>query len=58
MLDATLTHLANRAATPQATYPEALHDIASLEKAQTAFAAISRWPASRHWGRAWLTRSA
>ena len=44
MLNAKLTHLANPAATPGATYPEALHPIASLDKARDAFAAISRWP--------------
>jgi len=43
-LSATLSHLPNPAARPADAYPDALRDIASLEKAATAFADISHWP--------------
>jgi diaminopropionate ammonia-lyase len=43
-LNAKLSHFANPAARPADTYPETLRDIASLEKAATAFADICRWP--------------
>jgi len=43
-LHATLSHLPNPAARPADVYPEALRDIASLEKAARAFADISHWP--------------
>ena len=43
-LQATLSHLHNPAARPGDAYPEALHDIASLDKAAKAFADISHWP--------------
>ncbi len=43
-LHATLSHLANSAATPRALYPPELKEIASLDKASGAFADISRWP--------------
>ena len=44
MFHATLSHLVNSAATPQAPYPNNLQEIASLAKATNAFADISRWP--------------
>jgi len=43
-LRATLSHLPNPAARPDDAYPQALHDIASLDKAARAFADISQWP--------------
>jgi len=43
-LSATLSHLSNTAARPADAYPQALRDIASLEKAAIAFADISHWP--------------
>jgi diaminopropionate ammonia-lyase len=43
-LQATLSHLHNPAARPADAYPEALRDIASLDKAAKAFADISHWP--------------
>jgi diaminopropionate ammonia-lyase len=43
-LQANLSHLSNAAARPADSYPEALHDIASLDKAAQAFSDISRWP--------------
>jgi len=43
-LQATLSHLHNPAARPADVYPEALRDIASLDKAVKAFADISHWP--------------
>ena len=44
LLQATLTHVSNAAATPDDTYPAQLRDITSLEKAAQAFADISQWP--------------
>ena len=46
-LSATLTHLPNPAARREQTYPQALREIASLEKAATAFTNISSWPGYR-----------
>ena len=43
-LDAKLNHLSNPAARPADSYPKALHDIASLDKAAQARSDISRWP--------------
>ena len=43
-LRATLSHLPNPAARPADAYPQALYDIASLDKAARAFTDISQWP--------------
>ena len=43
-LQATLSHFHNPGALPGVDYPAALRDIASLDKAATAFSDISRWP--------------
>ena len=43
-LQATLSHFSNPAARPDDSYPDALRDIASLDKAAQARADISRWP--------------
>ena len=43
-LQATLSHFPNPAARPDDSYPDALRDIASLDKAAQARADISRWP--------------
>ena len=43
-LQATLSHFSNPAARPEDSYPVALRDIASLDKAAQAFADISHWP--------------
>ena len=44
VLQATLSHFANPAARRGDAYPAELRDIASLEKAAAAYAAISHWP--------------
>jgi len=41
---ATLSHFSNHAARPEVAYPEALRNIANLDKAMKAFAYISHWP--------------
>ena len=43
-LQATLSHFSNPAARPEDSYPDALRDIASLDKAAQARSDISRWP--------------
>lgn len=43
-IPAKLSHYANSAAPPEATYPSELQEITSLEKSHQAFNEISRWP--------------